>query len=79
MNYVNSPGFTRDLNKTILEVVPPLEVHLVLEVLKKLLNHMLLEFNKTTSAWANVCYVQQQVTHGSSSYNRNACIKVCSF
>lgn len=72
-NCINLPVFTGDENTRILEIIPPPELHLMLGVMNKIVNHMQGEFSKETNEWTNLCNVQREITHGGTGFKGNSC------
>lgn len=67
--------FTEDSNQLVLDIIPPLELHLMLGVVNTVFDHMIEEFKDETMAWAKFCNVERDVTHG-SGLNGNSCKKL---
>lgn len=76
MNCVHEPIISDQDDDIVLDFIPPPELHLMLEIVNTLFDHMLKEFNDGALAWASYCHVQREIRNcGSvvSSFNGNAC------
>lgn len=73
MNCINVPVFSKDEDVLVLEVVPPPELHLLLEAVNTLFFHMQKENEQVCLQWAEKCNVQRQCTYGSPTFAGNAC------
>lgn len=67
---VADPIFSCNENKSILDILPPPELHLYLGVINGLFNNMEKEFKGVALSWAQACNVERQVTYG---FNGNDC------
>lgn len=70
---VNTPVISSNTDQSILEIIPPPELHLMIGVVNTLYTHMLREFENVAEEWAQTCNVQREVTYGSSGFKGNSC------
>lgn len=72
LNCINPPIFTpADDSVCILDIIPPPELHLLIGVVNTLYNHMIIEFESNSLAWAQKCSVKRDFVNGSPSFAGN--------
>lgn len=70
---IKPPVISSNTDQSILEIIPPPELHLMIGIVNTLYNHMQREFENVALEWAKACHVQRQITYGSSGFNGNSC------
>lgn len=73
MNCIMPPILGTDLEKRIIDIVTPPELHLMLGVVNTLYDHMLAEFEDVVLEWTKRCNVTRDITRSGSGFNGNAC------
>ncbi|KAJ8675724.1 hypothetical protein QAD02_011510 [Eretmocerus hayati] len=75
-NCVHLPLFTGPDDRPYLEIIPPPELHFMLDVGSTVYSHMLKEFETDALTRAASCNVQREITHGGPEFKRNSCKKL---
>ena len=72
-NCSNAPVLSQKNGLLILDVITLPQLHLMLGVLNKVYKHMLMDFEKESLQWAEMCNVHREFVHGAPAFAGNAC------
>lgn len=75
---ISPPIFNVSEDKSLLDMMPPPELHLYLGVVNGIFKHMEKEFKSTALTWAKTCNVERQVNFSGESFNGNNCKQLLS-
>lgn len=71
-NCINAPIISTQANRTLLDIIPPSELHLLIGVINKIVTHMQQDFEDLTNQWLKICNVQRETTRSGSHFNGNS-------
>ena len=75
-NCINLPIFSGEEDTKVLDIIILPELHLMIGVLDKIVDHMRREFEDDTNKWLVFCDVDREVRHNGAGFKGNSCIKL---
>ena len=72
-NCVNEPLFSEPDATEVMDVFPPMELHIFLGVTSRIFNFLCNEMEQLAIAWLKDLHLEKCVYHGSTSFNGRAC------